>query len=312
MKVFITGGLGFVGTRLTAMLIQKGHRVTVIERNPRNKPAPPEGVSVFAADASRPGPWQDALADHDAVFNLAGVSIFSRWSRKKKDEIYNSRILITRNVADAIQKRKKGKITLVSASAVGYYGFRNDEKLTEGDPPADDFLARVCRDWESEALRAAGYGARVVISRFGVILGRSGGAMDLMSKIFRLHLGNRLGSGRQWFSWIHEDDLASALLFLLEHSSVRGPVNCTAPEPVTNRELTKALNRALGTFAIVPPAPGFVLKTILGEFGSFLLKGQRAVPKRLEESGFKFQYPRIREALASLMAPVLQADRPKD
>jgi uncharacterized protein len=306
MKVFITGGLGFVGTRLTAMLVRKGHRVTVIERNPRNKPAPPAGVSVIAADASRPGPWQDTLAEHDAVINLAGISIFSRWSRKRKEEIYNSRILITRNVVDGIRKKKRPDISLISASAVGYYGFRSDEKLSEGDPSGDDFLARVCRDWESEALSAAQTGARVVISRFGVILGRSGGAMELLTRIFRLRIGNRLGSGRQWFSWIHEDDLASALLFLLENKSIRGPVNCTAPEPVTNRELTQALNRALGTFPLVPPAPGFLMKMVLGEFGSFLLKGQRAVPTRLQEAGFKFQYPNIREALTSLMTSMTQ------
>nr|HPL18675.1 TIGR01777 family oxidoreductase [Spirochaetota bacterium] len=216
MKILITGGLGFVGTGLTALLLRKGHRVTVIERNPRSKPAPPEGVSVVEADATRPGPWQDVLAGHDAVVNLAGVSIFSRWSRQKKDEIYNSRVLITRNVADAIRTKKKGTITLISASAVGYYGFRGDEKLTENDAPGDDFLARVCRDWEAEALRAAQHGARVVISRFGVILGRKGGAMDILARIFKLRLGNRLGRGRQWFSWIHEDDLAAALIFLLE------------------------------------------------------------------------------------------------
>ncbi|HPV43509.1 MAG TPA: TIGR01777 family oxidoreductase [Spirochaetota bacterium] len=303
MKIFITGGLGFVGTRLTALLLQNGHRVTVIERNPRSKPAPPEGVSVIEADASRPGPWQEVLAGHDAVVNLAGVSIFSRWSRQKKEEIYNSRILITRNVADAMQAMKKKPITLISASAVGYYGFRGDEKLTENDAPGDDFLAGVCRDWEAEAFRAAQHGARVAISRFGVILGRNGGAMDLLTRIFRLRLGNRLGPGRQWFSWIHEDDLAAALLFLLEKKAISGPVNCAAPEPVTNRELTRALNRALGTFPLVPPAPGFALKTVLGEFGSFLLKGQRAVPARLVEAGFTFRYPRIREALAAILPP---------
>lgn len=303
MKIFITGGLGFVGTGLTALLLRKGHRVTVIERNPRSKPAPPEGVSVVEADATRPGPWQDVLAGHDAVVNLAGVSIFSRWSKEKKDGIFNSRILITRNVADAIPAKKKGGVTLISASAVGYYGFRGDEKLTENDAPGDDFLARVCRDWEAEALRAAQHGARVVISRFGVILGRKGGAMDILARIFKLRLGNRLGRGRQWFSWIHEDDLAAALIFLLEKKGISGPVNCTAPEPVTNRELTRSLNRALGTFPLVPPAPGFALKTVLGEFGSFLLKGQRAVPRRLEEAGFTFRYPRIREALDAILSP---------
>jgi uncharacterized protein len=300
MKVFITGGLGFAGTTITGALLRKGHRVTVIERNPGNKPAPPEGVSVIAADASKPGPWQDVLAGHDAVINLAGVSIFTRWSGIKKEEIYNSRVLITRNVVDAIQKRKKGTIKLISASAVGYYGYRDDEKLSENDSPGGDFLARVCRDWESEALRAEDSGSPVVITRFGVILGRNGGAMDILTRIFRLRIGTRLGTGRQWFSWIHEDDLASAIAFLLEHKTIRGPVNFTAPNPVTNRELTRELNSALGTFPVVPPAPGFLLKMVMGEFGGFLLKGQRAIPSRLAEANFKFKYPHIREALAAL------------
>jgi len=210
MNIFITGGLGYIGTRLTAMLIQNGHRITAIERNPGNKPAPPQGVSIIEADASKPGPWQDALAEHDAVINLAGVSIFSRWSKRKKDDIYYSRILITRNVVDALKKRAGKKTDLLSASAVGYYGFHGDETITETGAFGDDFLARVCRDWESEALRAEQYGTRVVITRFGVILGGKGGALNILTKLFRLRLGNRLGSGRQWFSWIHADDLEAA------------------------------------------------------------------------------------------------------
>ena len=301
MNIFITGGLGFVGTTLTAMLVQNGHRVTAIERNPGNKPAPPQGVSVIEADASKPGPWQDALAEHDAVINLAGVSIFSRWSRRKKDEIYYSRILITRNVVDALKKRAGKKTDLLSASAVGYYGFHDDETITESDASGDDFLARVCRDWESEALRAENYGTRVAITRFGVILGGKGGALNILKKLFRLRLGNRLGSGRQWFSWIHADDLATAFTFLLNKKNINGAINLTAPNPVTNRELTKALNRSLGTFPLLPPAPGFMMKILLGEFGNFLLKGQRAIPRRLQDLGFTFRYPDINKALIELL-----------
>ena len=301
MIIFITGGLGYIGTRLTAMLIQNGHRITAIERNPGNKPAPPQGVSIIEADASKPGPWQDALAEHDAVINLAGVSIFSRWSKRKKDDIYYSRILITRNVVDALKKRAGKKTDLLSASAVGYYGFHGDETITETGAFGDDFLARVCRDWESEALRAEQYGTRVVITRFGVILGGKGGALNILTKLFRLRLGNRLGSGRQWFSWIHADDLEAAFNFLLNKKNINGAVNCTAPNPVTNRELTKVLNRVLGTFPLVPPAPGFMLNILLGEFGNFLLKGQRAMPRRLQDLGFTFKYPDIDKALLDLL-----------
>lgn len=300
MKLFITGGLGFVGSRLTAALTAQGHQVTVIERNPGNKPSPPRGVSVITGDASKQGPWQDAIAGHDAVINLAGVSIFSRWNRQKKEDIYNSRVLITRNVADALKKIKGAKPDLLSASAVGYYGFHGDEMLTENDIPGEDFLALVCRDWEAEAMKAAESGSRVVITRFGVILDDSGGALDLLAKIFRFRLGNRLGAGHQWFSWVHADDLVAAFLFLIEKRTIRGPVNITAPVPVTNRDFTKALNRALGTFPLVPPAPGFILKLALGEFGDFLLRGQRAVPRRLLDLWFEFKYPDIDSALAGI------------
>ncbi|OHD64764.1 MAG: TIGR01777 family protein [Spirochaetes bacterium RBG_13_51_14] len=300
MNIFLTGGLGFVGSKLTSMLVSNGHSVTVVERNPAGKQAPFKGIRVITADASRPGPWQDAVAEQDAVINLAGVSIFTRWNRRTKEGIYNSRILITRNVVDALKKRKGKKVDLISASAVGFYGFHGDEFLTESGTPGHDFLARVCRDWEEEALKAEQHGARVVITRFGVILGRDGGALDILRKIFQFRLGNRLGSGGQWFSWIHEDDLVSIFRFILERKNVRGPVNCTAPHPATNRELTGALNRALGTFPLVPPAPGFMLKTILGEFGDFLLKGQRVIPRRLSEAGFNFEYPDIDKALSDL------------
>lgn len=300
MKVFITGGLGFVGRKLSESLIKSGHSVTVVERNPRAK-APMPGVTVIAADATRPGPWQDALAEHDTIINLAGVSIFTRWSRQKKEDIINSRVFITRNIVDALKKRKGKSTDLISTSAVGFYGFHGDEKLTESDIPGEDFLATVCREWEAEALMAEAHGARVVITRFGVVLGTEGGALGILSRLFRLRLGNRLGSGKQWFSWVHQDDLVSIFLFLLKKKSIRGPVNCTAPNPVTNRELTRALNRALGTFPLAPPAPGFLLSIVLGEFGDFLLKGQRAVPHRLLDSGFVFKYPHIDLALSDIL-----------
>jgi uncharacterized protein (TIGR01777 family) len=302
MKVFITGGLGFVGQKLSEALIKNGHTVTVVERNPRAKPAPLPGVTVIAADASRPGAWQEALAEHDTIINLAGVSIFSRWTRQKKQDIVNSRLFITRNVVDAIKKRKGKPTFLISTSAVGFYGFHGDEKLTETDIPGEDFLAALCREWEAEAMKAEAYGARVAITRFGIVLGTEGGALGILTRLFRFRLGNRLGQGKQWFSWIHQDDLVSVFLFLLKKKNIRGPVNCSAPNPVTNRDLTKALNRVLGTFPLVPPAPGFLLSIVLGEFGDFLLKGQRALPFRLLDSGFVFKFPHIDQALTDILS----------
>lgn len=297
MNVCITGGLGFVGRSLAKALRNNGHGVTIVERNPDTKPPAPEGIHIIRADASKPGPWQNEMIMHDAVVNLAGVSIFTRWTTAKKEEIINSRVLITRCVADALKRNDRRAAILISASAVGYYGFHGSEELTESDPPGDDFLARVCRAWENEAMAAADYGVRVVTTRFGVVLGRQGGALDILRRLYRWRLGARLGSGRQWFSWIHLDDLSAAIIFLLEKKSVSGPVNCTSPYPVTNRDLTRALNRALKTFPLVPPVPGFALRILLGEFGTFLLTGQRVVPRRLLDEGFSFRFSDIQAAL---------------
>ena len=297
MNVFITGGLGFVGRALAKALRDNGHGITIVERNPDTKPPAPGGIHVIRADASKPGPWQKEMITHDAVVNLAVVSIFTRWTAAKKEEIINSRVLITRCVADALKRNDRRASILISASAVGYYGFHGNEELTESDPPGDDFLARVCRAWEKEAMAAANYGVRVIPTRFGVVLGRQGGALDILRRLHRWRLGARIGSGEQWFSWIHLDDLAAAIIFLLEKKGVSGPVNCTSPHPVTNRDLTRALNRAMKTFPLVPPVPGFALRILLGEFGTFLLTGQRVVPRRLLDEGFSFRFSNIQAAL---------------
>jgi uncharacterized protein (TIGR01777 family) len=303
MKIFITGGAGFMGSILASRLSDRGHQITVLSHSPGKRRRIPYGVRVLHADATRPGTWQNAVAEHDAVINLAGVSIFARWTGRRKRAIYNSRIFITRNIVEAIRTAEGKKPDLLSASAMAYYGPHGDEEVTESDGtgPERDFLTKVSRDWEAEALKAEQYGARVVITRFGVILGRGGGAMDVLALLFKLHLGNWLGSGRQWFSWIHADDLASIFAFLLEHKKIRGAVNCAAPDPVTNKQLTDGLNRALRSFPIVPPAPGFVLTCVLGELGSFVLKGQRAVPRRLLDEGFTFNYPDLDKALADIL-----------
>ncbi len=303
MNVFITGGLGFIGRGLAERLAAAGHGVTLLDRSPAQGERLPDGVSVIPADASSPGSWQDAVAGHDAVINLAGASIFTRWSPGAKKRIHDSRIFVTRNLVDALKRNRDSSVTLISASATGYYGYHGDEELTETDPPGDDFLAGVCREWEAEAMKASESVSRVVIPRFGVVLGSGGGAISVLGRIYRLRLGARLGTGAQWFSWIARDDLASAIIFLMDKQSISGPVNCTSPNPVTNRDLTRALNRAMGTFSLVPPAPAFVLKAVLGEFGDFLLKGQRVLPGRLTREGFSFSLPGIDQALASIFVP---------
>lgn len=304
MKIFMTGGTGFVGTTLTHHLIGKGHEVTILTRKQPSdsNQAHLPGVSYLEGDPTLPGAWQAGVMGHDIIVNLAGASIFRKWDRNAKEIIRNSRILTTTNLVDALSSGEvEKKPTLISTSAVGYYGFHGDEPLDEDNPAGDDFLASVTREWEAAAGRAETFGARVVICRLGIVLGRSGGALGELIPLFQKGLGSPLGSGKQWFSWIHETDLVGVYLFLMEKKELAGPVNCTAPEPVRNRELTMALGKALGKPTILPAVPGFVIKMMKGEFGSVLLEGQRVVPKKLSTAGFHFQFPGIEAALKDLL-----------
>jgi uncharacterized protein len=302
MKVFITGGLGFVGTALTGHLLDRGHRVTVAGRTVAGKNDFAGRAEILKADTSLPGSWQGSLAAHDLVINLAGATIFRRWTKRARGEIRRSRIDTTRNVVDAIGASGRA-ITLFSTSAVGYYGFRGDEMIDEGSAAGDDFLAGICAAWEEEAARAERHGSRVVLCRYGIVLGRDGGALSQMAALFSKRLGSVLGSGRQFFPWIHMDDLAGIYDHLMTRGEITGPVNFTAPSPVTNRDFTGALSRALGKRVILPPAPSFALRIALGEFGGSLLQGQRAVPKKILESGYAFQFPEILPALEDLLRP---------
>ncbi|MCX8118385.1 MAG: TIGR01777 family oxidoreductase [Desulfobacterota bacterium] len=300
MKILMTGGTGFVGTRLIDRLTQEGHEITVLTRSLQGGRRAPSGVSYLEGDPTRRGPWQQAVQAHDAVINLAGASIFSKWTEEHKRAIRESRILTTQNVVEAIPVASRKPFTLFSTSAVGYYGFCGDEELTEDSPPGDDFLARIAVEWEAEALKAEEKGTRVVLTRFGIVLGEKGGALGQMIPLFKKFLGGPIGSGKQWFSWIHIEDLAEAFVFLIEHPEISGPVNLCSPNPVRNRDLAKALGEVLGRPSFMP-APAFMIKLVLGEFGSVILEGQRVFPKRLLEGGFVFKYPRIGEALRSLV-----------
>jgi len=299
MKVFITGGTGFLGAALTEGLLAEDHSVTILSRTSRNRAAKPE-LSYCEGNPTKKGAWQKEVAGHDVVINLAGASIFKSWSEKNKETIRSSRILTTRHLADAIGAAGKN-ITLLSGSAVGYYGFRDDEELDESSGPGDDFLAGVVKEWEGEAKRVENYGARVVLCRIGVILGRDGGALSKMLSVFKWGLGSPLGSGSQWFSWIALHDLVNIFLFLMANKEFSGPVNCTAPHPVTNREMTRALGNVLHRPTIMPPVPAFAIKGMLGEFSDIFLKGQRVMPKKLLDAGFVFEFPEIEAAFAHLV-----------
>lgn len=298
MKILITGASGFVGSRLSRDLLGRGHRVIGVARHTPAQRFRHKDFRFVPADTTRPGDWQVELADADAVVNLAGRSIFGRWSDAVKLEIRDSRILTTRNVVNGLPAGKP--VVLISASGVGYYGDRGEEPITEDTPSGDDFLARLSIDWEAEARRGAESGARVVLVRLGVILGPGGGALAQMIPAFKAFVGGPIGSGRQWFPWIYLDDLAAAVAFILDHPELSGPVNLCAPHPVRNRDLAQALGNALGRPAALP-VPSFMLRLILGEFAGVLLSSQRALPQKLTASGFPFNYPDISPAVAAAL-----------
>ncbi len=299
MKVFMTGGTGFVGTALTKALIDKGHLVTVLTHETRLPSLKLDGLSYLRGNPTAKGKWQLAVCDHDVIINLAGASIFSRWTDSYKKILMQSRILTTRHLVEALPEDAK-HVSFFSTSAVGYYGFHEDEELTEDAPAGDDFLARLAVDWEQEAYRARDKGARVMVTRFGIVLGPGGGALGQMIPLFKYFLGGPLGSGRQWFSWVHMEDLVRAFTFLLEQKNLSGAINLCAPHPVRNKQLAQAIGKTLHRPSFMP-APAFFIELILGEFGSVLLKGQRVVPRRLLDAGFKFVYPEIEGALRSIL-----------
>ena len=300
MKVLITGGMGFVGRSLSRVLLEQGDRVVALGRSPHPAGIGHPLLTYRQADTTLSGNWQALVAESDAVVNLAGISIFRRWSAKIKKQIRDSRIETTRNLVDALPS--DGTIPLVSTSAVGYYGNCGEAVVTETQEAGDDFLARLSVEWEAAALQAEKTGTRVVLARFGVVLGKGGGAMGQMVPLFRKFFGGPLGSGRQWFPWIHMTDLVNGILFALRQQDLTGAANFTAPQPVRNRELAAALGRALKRPHALP-APGFMIRLALGEFADTLLTSQRVVPDKLVKAGFSFTYPDIRSAISEIVAP---------
>ncbi len=301
MKVFITGGTGFLGAALTEKLLAEGHLVTILSRSSQNNRTVKSGLNYTEGNPATSGSWQEEIGKHDVVINLAGASIFQPWNARNKKAIYDSRIRTTRNIVDAFAKHADKEITLLSGSAVGYYGFRGDEELDESALPGDDFLATVVKDWEAEAIKAEKNGARVVLCRIGVIIGKDGGALSKMLPVFKWGIGSPLGSGQQWFSWISLPDLVHIFLYLMGNKTISGSVNCTSPHPVTNREMTKALGKALHRPVILPPVPAFLLKSVLGEFSDVFVKGQKIIPGKLLDKGFIFEFPDIEKAFAHLV-----------
>ncbi|MCC9078977.1 TIGR01777 family oxidoreductase [Litorilinea aerophila] len=301
MRILITGGSGLIGRALCQALIAEDHQVIVLSRQPGRVSHMPQGVQVVQWDAQSGAGWSSFLEGADAVINLAGESIAAgRWTAERKARIRRSRIQASQAVVDALRQVQKRPQVLLQASAVGYYGPRGDEIVTEDTPPGRDFLAQVCVDWEQSTAPAEELGVRRVILRTGIVLSNDGGAFPRIVLPFRFFAGGPLGSGRQWWPWIHMDDQVGAMRFLLTHPDARGPFNLSAPEPVTNREFARQLGQVMGRPALLP-TPAFALKLALGEMSTILLDGQRAVPHRLQEAGYQFRFPTLQPALAQLV-----------
>lgn len=294
--IVIGGASGLVGRRLAAALSDDGQTVHRLVRGA----ARGEGTIAWRPEAGQID--GAALEDCDAVIHLGGESIAgSRWTAARKTAIRDSRVVSTRLLSETLARLNRPPRVFVCASAVGYYGARGDEPLTEDSPPGTGFLSDVCQAWEAATARASSAGIRVVNARFGVVLARDGGALAVMLPAFRWGVAGVLGDGRQVLSWIALADAVAALRFALGQDTLRGPVNVTAPGPVTNREFTRTLGRVLRRPAVLP-APGFAVRILLGEMGkSLLLEGQRAIPRRLTESGFKFRLPNLEAALRSIL-----------
>jgi uncharacterized protein len=297
MKVLIFGGAGFVGRNLADELLANGYQVFIVTRNLRktvnnlgNK------VQVIEWDNISPLASINELQEIDVVINLAGESIGNRrWSKSVKQEILSSRIRTTRAIVAAINNRTFQPKVLINASAVGYYGPRQNEEITELVEAGQDFLAQVCRAWENEVYKAQSDLIRVVTIRIGVVLGREG-ALNRMAMPFRFYIGGPLGTGKQWLSWIHIKDLTSMLRFIIEHQELTGPINATAPESVTMRNFCNVLGDVMNRPSWLP-VPEFILKIALGQMAEMLLHGQRVVPNKIIGAGFEFWYPKLRSAL---------------
>lgn len=302
MKIVAAGATGFIGRALLNHLVEAHHVVTLLTRNPiAAKSLAGRSVGIETWDGQTAGPWVRYVDGADAVINLAGGSIGAmRWTNARKALILDSRVNATKAIVAAIRRARKKPTVLVNASAVGYYGNVESGDVTESHPRGNDFLADVCARWEHEAIAAEALGVRVVIPRNGVVLERDGGALQRLLLPFTFFIGGPLGSGRQWFPWIHRNDVIDAVLFALEHRKISGPVNLTAPEPVTMKEFCNALGKALGRPSWAP-VPALMLRIALGEMSQMILTGQRVIPNKLQEAGYIFKYPKLDRALAAIL-----------
>ncbi len=313
MRVFITGGTGLIGQNLARGLLGRGDQAVVLSRDARLTRSLPSlrGAHIVEGDPVRPGAWTAELDGCDAVVHLAGHNLFARrWSAKVKARIRDSRVQSTRTLVSALAHLERRPALLISASATGYYGPRGDEPVTERDGPGTDFLARVCADWEAAAREAEALGPRVVLLRTGMVLDPAGGVLATLRPVFRWIPGGAapLGSGahlfargRQWMSWIHREDLAGLIRFILDHEDAAGPINATAPHPLRNVDFSRLLARAWHRPFVRFGPPDLVLRLLLGEVSEVVTTGQRVLPESAVRLGYSFRFPTLETALANLL-----------
>jgi uncharacterized protein (TIGR01777 family) len=310
-RVTVTGATGLIGRALVAALHERGAEVTVLTRDPERASAALEALStgpleLVAWDPTREPAPPEALAGRDAVLHLAGEPVAQRWSARAKRAIHDSRVIGTRNLLEGLRQADPSQpggrpSTLISSSAIGYYGAHREEPLDEDTPPGTDFLARVCDAWEAEASRAAELGLRVVLVRTGVVLDAGGGALAKMLPPFRLGIGGPVAGGCQYISWIHVEDVVAMMLTALEQETWSGPINATAPEPVRNREFSRMLGKVLRRPAVTP-VPALALRLLYGEMAEIITTGARAVPAKPLVLGYEFRHPSLEPALRSAVA----------
>jgi uncharacterized protein (TIGR01777 family) len=305
MKIAISGATGFVGSRLVERLHTEGHRILVLTRNTSfaQKVFPSQAfpnLEIISYTPGVSGSWQDSIAGCDGVVNLAGEPIAEgRWTSERKQEILNTRKLGTQKIVEAIAKANPQPTVLVNTSAIGYYGTSETASFDEDSAFGNDFLAQVCQEWEAEASKVKDASVRLVILRFGIVLGH-GGALGKMITPFKLFAGGPIGSGQQWFSWIHLDDIVGLIIQALTKPTMEGVYNATAPQPVRMNDLSTTMGNVMNRPSWLP-VPGFAIEAILGDGAKVVLEGQQVLPKRTLESGFEFQYPNLPSALTQIL-----------
>jgi uncharacterized protein (TIGR01777 family) len=300
--ILLTGATGLIGKKLITSLINKGYSVKITSRRKEyaERTLPKESVIIEWDYSKSTEEIKGALEGCFSVINLAGASIAGkRWNDEYKKLIYDSRVLTTKKLTEAISECSVKPESLISTSASGYYGFDGEETLTENSSSGSDYLAGVCRDWENAAYGAEKYGVRVVSMRVAVVLDKNEGALQKILTPYKFFAGGHLGSGKQWFPWIHADDLVNMYIFALENKIIKGGLNCVAPEQVRNKEFSKALGKAINR-PVLFSVPGFMLKAVTGEFAHYLLKGRRLYPEKALANGFKFEFNNIEKAFKNI------------